>query len=128
MNLLLDTQLLIWYLEGDKRLPSGAKKAITDAPMVFVSAASILEITIKSMLGKLHAPANLTASAQQKGFQLLPISAEAAETLATLPQLTRHDPFDRLLLAQASIEKLILLTTDAVLIDLGLPFVLDARL
>ncbi|MBW3538319.1 type II toxin-antitoxin system VapC family toxin [Candidatus Parcubacteria bacterium] len=128
MNLLLDTQVLIWYLEANKQLRPAAKAAITTAPVVYVSAATILEITIKAMLAKLKAPANLQAAIVAKGFSVLAITGEVAEALGQFPQLARHDPFDRLLLTQAATQNLTLLTADQALVNLKLPYVMDARL
>ncbi len=82
---------------------------------------------IKTMIGKLDAPANCTAMIEDAGNAPLALSAEAADGIRRFPELARHDPFDRMLLAQADVERLTLLTADETLLGLGLPYVLDAR-
>lgn len=113
MRLLLDTQILIWWLENDAALPPHARARIAD-PMndVFVSALSLWEIAIKARLGKIAVDAGqVRKAAQEDGFLLLPFSDEHAIAVAALPDHHR-DPFDRALIAQAMIEPLILLTHD----------------
>lgn len=127
MNVLLDTQILIWYLDGNPKITAQIRRVITEASSVYISSISIFEANIKKMIGKLHAPADLSLIIIDKGFVLLDVKAEHAEAVTQFPQLARHDPFDRLLLAQAHCDNLTLITTDAVLNKLGLPYVLDAR-
>jgi PIN domain nuclease of toxin-antitoxin system len=93
---------------------------------VFVSAATIWELTIKAMLGKLSVPADLSRRLSSQGLQLLSVTAEHAEGIRDFPELVRHDPFDRLLVAQASRTGLRLLTADRVLLGLGYHFIDDA--
>lgn len=112
MKLLLDTHVVLWALAGGGRLRSVTRLAITDpANLVAVSAASAWEITIKRELGKLKAPTDLRSAVAETGFDELPISFEHAETAGSLP---RHhdDPFDRMLVAQALVEGLSLVTAD----------------
>lgn len=85
-----------------------------------------VELTIKTMLGKLSVPAGLPARLTTEGLELLSITAEHAEAIRDFPELTRHDPFDRLLVAQASRSGLCLLTAAQVLLNLGRDFILDA--
>ncbi len=86
---------------------------------VFVSAASIWEVSIKASLGKIQADASLLlAEIEPAGFTLLPISGEHAVAVGLLPSIHR-DPFDRMLVAQARTEPLILLTNDAALAAYG---------
>ena len=92
----------------------------------YVSAASIWELTIKTMLGKLSVPADLSTRLPAQGLALLSITAEHAEAIRDFPELVRHDPFDRLLVAQASRAGLQLLTADHVLLGLGRDFIIDA--
>lgn len=108
---------------------SGPVRArITAATMVHVSAATVWELTIKAMLGKVVVPARLATRLGEQGFDLLPISAGNAEGIREFPELLRHDPFDRLLVAQAHRASLTLLTTDRVLLDLGRDFIVDAEI
>ena len=124
--LLLDSQALLWLLDDNPRLGPQARRAITSAQGVHVSAATVWELTIKTMLGKLSVPADLSTRLTAQGLELLSITAEHAEALRDFPELTRHDPFDRLLVAQASRTGLQLLTADKVLLNLGREFILDA--
>ncbi len=111
MNLLLDTHLLLWALLQPGKLKSRVRSLI-EQNEVFVSAASIWEISIKSSLGKLEAnPLVVLGALKPAGLIELPISGEHAAKVLELPALHR-DPFDRLLLAQALCERLMLLTDD----------------
>ncbi len=124
--LLLDSQALLWLLDDNPRLGPRARQAITSAQGVHVSAATVWELTIKTMLGKLSVPAGLPARLTTQGLELLSITAGHAEAIRDFPELTRHNPFDRLLVAQASHAGLRLLTADQVLLNLGRDFILDA--
>ena len=84
------------------------------------------ELTIKSMLGKLTVPTDLSKRLSGQGLELLNVTAEHAEAIRDFPELTRHDPFDRLIVAQAARAGLRLLTADHVLLDLRRDFILDA--
>ena len=117
-RILLDTHLLLWAVAEPRKLPPGARKRIEEAD-VFVSAASLWEVSIKAALGKLAAdPAELLAEIEPAGFTLLPITGEHAAAVAKLPTV-HADPFDRMLVAQAKTEPLLLLTNDAVLAGYG---------
>ena len=114
MRVLLDTHLLLWALGSPLKLSADTRK-IVDTSEVYVSAASIWEISIKAALGKLKADAaEVLAAVQPAGLGLLPITGEHAARVARLP--THHkDPFDRILIAQAVTEPMILLTNDKAL-------------
>lgn len=113
-RILLDTHLLLWAVSDPKKLPSQARRRIDEAE-VFISAASIWEVSIKAALGKLTAdPAQLLAEIEPAGFQLLPVTGQHAAAVVLLPAL-HNDPFDRMLVAQAKSEPLILLTNDSTL-------------
>ena len=124
--LLLDSQVALWILDDSPRLGPRAREIITSATTVHVSAATIWELTIKAMLGKLAVPDKLADRLVEQGLALLNITAEHAEGILDFPELTRHDPFDRLLVAQASHDGLRLLTSDRVLLALARDFILDA--
>jgi PIN domain nuclease of toxin-antitoxin system len=124
--LLLDSQALLWLLDDSPRLGPRSRQAITSAQGVHVSAATVWELTIKTILGKLSVPAGLPARLTAQGLELLSVTAEHAEAIRDFPELTRHDPFDRLLVAQARHSGLQLLTADQVLLSLGHDFILDA--
>jgi PIN domain nuclease of toxin-antitoxin system len=114
MRLLIDTHLLLWALSTPAKLSPAARRLI-DKSDVYVSAASIWEISIKAALGKLAASSSdVLAAVDPAGFSLLPISGEHAAHVAALAPHHR-DPFDRMLVAQAEIEPMHLLTNDKVL-------------
>jgi PIN domain nuclease of toxin-antitoxin system len=119
MRLLLDTQVFLWAVTGDRRLKAGARALLTAADAVYVSAASLWEIAIKSGLGKIEGDAaGLAGAIDASGFHELPVSAQHAAAVARLP-LHHTDPFDRLLLAQAFLEPLRFVTADGVLAAYG---------
>ena len=124
--LLLDSQTLLWVLDDSPRLGPAARTTISSASGVYVSAATVWELTIKSMLGKLSVPFPLPEVLTAQGFALLNITAEHADALRDYPELMRHDPFDRLLVAQADRAGLRLLTADKVLLGLQRKFIVDA--
>ena len=112
-RLLLDTHTLLWWLEDSPKLDEAAYQAIADPRNeVFVSAASLWEIAIKQMLGKLRAPDHLGATVTREGFVEIPVSFFHAEQAGKLP-LLHKDPFDRMLVAQAQAEGLSIITRDA---------------
>ncbi len=117
MTLLLDTHLLLWAAEGAGELPKAATEYICDqSNTVAFSAASIWEIAIKSSLGRQDFKANphlLRTKLIENGYTELRISSEHALAVTGLPD-HHKDPFDRLLIAQASVEGLTLLTSDEV--------------
>ncbi|MDT4916033.1 MAG: hypothetical protein QOH89_733 [Pseudonocardiales bacterium] len=93
-----------------------------------VSSVSVVEIVIKTMTGKLRSPDDLLARFAQQGLVGLPLTSEHAVELAAFPELARHDPFDRLLVAQAYQTGMDFLTADRALLSLGRDFIVDARL
>jgi PIN domain nuclease of toxin-antitoxin system len=118
VRVLLDTHLLLWALSQPSKLSAAIRKQILAAE-VYVSAASIWEISVKSAIGKLAAnPSEVLAAIEPAGFSLLPITGEHAAKVAELP-LLHKDPFDRMLVAQASVEPMLLLTNDAALRGYG---------
>jgi PIN domain nuclease of toxin-antitoxin system len=112
MRLLLDTHAFLWWDAHDTRLPDAHRMAIESAlNEVFVSAATVWEIAIKRSAGKLIFRMSVAKAIEQHRFTPLPITVDHAENSGNLPQLHR-DPFDRLLVAQAQLEGLILVTVD----------------
>ena len=116
MKLLLDTQLLLWAAGQPERLSSRARKQLEDPDNeLLFSAASLWEITIKNTLGRDDfrvEPRVLRRGLLDNGYIELPVTSEHAVNVDTLPPLHK-DPFDRLLLAQALVEGIALLTADA---------------
>lgn len=118
MRVLLDTHVLLWALSQPSKLTAAVRRQL-DVAEVYVSAASIWEVSIKSSIGKLAAsPREVLAGIEPAGFSLLSITGEHAAKVAELPPLHK-DPFDRMLLAQASVEPMLLLTNDALLGSYG---------
>ena len=111
MRLLVDTHVLLWTLEGDPRIQDGWRRAMSEAEQVFVSAVTIWETAIKSALGRLKPSRDPVQVARSLGFLPLAVTWEHAEAVAALP-LHHGDPFDRLLIAQARLEGLTLVTAD----------------
>jgi PIN domain nuclease of toxin-antitoxin system len=112
MNLLLDTHVVLWAFTNDPTISEPARQAIVDgANTVFVSAATAWEIAIKRSLGKLQAPANYEEELRHHRFTPLSITTAHALAVEHLPAL-HHDPFDRILVAQAVLERLTLVTRD----------------
>ncbi len=110
-SLLLDTHVFLWWRADDPRLQQPARSAITQADLVFVSAASAWEAAIKAFLGKLDLPDTLESGVEDSGFSKLTITFSHAEAAAALPP-HHSDPFDRMLVAQARAEGLTLVTHD----------------
>lgn len=125
MNLLLDSHVALWWIADDASLGVGAIAAIENADHVAVSVVTPWELGIKRAAGKLVCPEGLTAVFQRAGFALLAVSAEHAERAPTLP-LHHRDPFDRMLIAQAELEALQIVTADPLLGRYDVE-VLDAR-
>ena len=116
MRLLLDTHLLVWAMGEPERLPAGCADMLEDPSNSLVfSVASLWELVIKQALGRPDfnlEPSLLRQALLSGGWQELPIEASHALAVSHLPPLHR-DPFDRLLLAQAQVEGLLLLTADS---------------
>ena len=116
MKALLDTHAFVWWIVGDERLSDGASRAIADRRNeIFVSAASIWEIAIKGRLGRLSIPGDpgafIGGQIAENSFRGLPIVAGHALRVWDLPD-HHQDPFDRLLVAQAQVEGLTLISSD----------------
>jgi PIN domain nuclease of toxin-antitoxin system len=119
VRVLLDTHALLWWLDGDRRLPARVRRLVGDETNeVFVSAASAWEITTKARLGKLSGAIDVAddvpGAVASQGFQPLPISLRHAQRAGTFTNPHR-DPFDRMLVAQAQLEHLALVTNDPTL-------------
>lgn len=113
MNLLLDTHVFLWWDRRDRALNAEARALIADpANQVFVSAASIWEISIKRRLGKLEFRGSLVTAIGANGFHELPVLPIDAEQAGEL-EWQHSDPFDRMLVAQARRLRFTLATADA---------------
>jgi len=118
VRVLLDTHMLIWSLEDSPHLPAHARAILTDPDNeCWVSSASVWEIAIKAMLGKVRLGRPLAAledAIERAGFQTLDVTMRHAAATERI-ELAHGDPFDRLLLAQCEVETLRLLTADKAL-------------
>jgi PIN domain nuclease of toxin-antitoxin system len=121
-SLLLDTHTFLWWDEG--KLPRAVVRRIRSAEDVFVSAASAWEISIKAALGKIVAKASLSEAIDDYGFLSLPVRMDHADGVRVLPPYHR-DPFDRMLIAQARIDGLTLVSRDAIFDEYDVPVVWD---
>ena len=118
---LLDTHIVLWWVDNPQLLSSEAQQIITNGRnRILVSVASAWEVAIKQNLGKLHAPLSVEEMIEKARFVSLPIQFTHIAQLAKLPPI-HSDPFDRLLIAQAQIENLTLITRDEALFGYGVP-------
>lgn len=121
MGLLLDTHPLIWAMDGGARLtPTTRDRIRSPETTVYVSVASIWELAIKAVKGKFSLPPDVPDTIAEAGFTMLDVKLGHALTAAKLSPHHR-DPFDRMLLAQAITEELVLVTCDAKLPLYGVP-------
>ena len=112
MRLLLDTHMFLWWDRQLRGVPPALRATIEDdTSEVFVSVATVWEIAIKRATGKLQFAASIIDTIDKLGFELLPIVGAHAEHAGGLPR-HHNDPFDRLLIAQAYLEGLVLGTQD----------------
>ena len=119
MRILLDTNLLLWWLEASPSLSVQAREMIRDPEnTVFVSAVSLWEIWLKQSVGKLRLPVDFTERLAAESFESLPLMASHTRQVSLLPWRHR-DPFDRMLVAQAQVESFVLLTADEALTAYG---------
>ena len=124
MRLLLDTHALIWWLAADQALSSTARDAIADSSNdVFVSAASAWEITTKHRIGKLPEAGLLAADfagfVSEQGFIELPVTIRHGQLAGSLPGIHK-DPFDRILIAQAILADMQIVSRDEILSAYGI--------
>ncbi len=110
-KLLLDTHVFLWWRADEQRLQESARSAISEADVVFVSAATAWEAAIKAALNRLELPDTVESGVEDSGFEKLTITFSHAEAAAALPP-HHFDPFDRMLVAQANAEGLTLVTHD----------------
>lgn len=118
MKVLLDTHALIWFVAGDEQLPVAVRRVVEDERnAVHVSAVSAMEITTKFRLGKLPSAGALAIDfarvVEECGFLPLPITIAQAQRAAAM-EIPHKDPFDRLLIAQAIAEDMLLVSNEAV--------------
>ena len=120
MQLLIDTHILIWFLEGNILLSKSNRQIITDSNnSIFLSIASLWELAIKISIGKITLNKPLTDVIKQiavENIEILPISPEHTLQVSTLP-FHHRDPFDRIIISQAIIENIDIVSADAIFDD-----------
>ncbi len=125
MRLLVDSHVALWWLADADELGRRARAAIHEADEVMFSAVTPWELGIKRALGKLRMPDGLPQALVASGFVPLDITVDHAASAPTLP-MHHRDPFDRMLIAQATLERLTVVTADDSFAAYGVP-VVDAR-
>jgi len=126
MRLLVDTHALIWYLEGNKMLSAGRREVIVNANNeIFVSVVSLWEIAIKSSRGKLTISRSLSDIILQLDMQAINILGIERGHVLQVEKLPfhHHDPFDRMIIAQAKVEFLTIITHDRAFAAYDIKFV-----
>ena len=120
----LDTQIALWLARGDSRLTNKILRDINSHGETVISAISLAELEIKAGINKLVLPANLAQVFESHGIKVEAFGVSATLQLARFPVLSRHDPFDRLILAQASARLgTTFFTADEVMAGMGLDWV-----
>jgi len=121
VTLLLDTHALLWWLADDPRLPAAVRESVGNPEaLVHASAVSVWEIEVMRALGKLEIPADWHSAVEAEGFRRLEITWAHALEVGALPDVHR-DPFDRLLVAQARVEGMTLVSGDSAIAAYGTP-------
>ncbi len=122
MKVLLDTHVVVWWVRDDRRLKREAREAIATADIVWVSAATAVEVAIKESQQRLRLNEPLRVTVATDGFMELPLTFQHASALASLP-FHHTDPFDRMLIAQARVEGATIVTHDRTLEAYGVPII-----
>lgn len=116
---LLDTHVLVWLSSDLRRIPAAVLRSLEDLESeLFVSSACFWELAIKQRLGKMNAAVRLDRIVEERGIRELPISSRYTEILRELP-MVHGDPFDRMMVAQAMVEGMVLVTGDRRLAGYG---------
>lgn len=117
---LVDTHAVLWFLGDDERLSDDARRTMEDGESIlYLSSASVCEMAIKASLGKLALPDDFAAAVEEERFEELDISFAHAWALRDLPVGAHRDPFDRILVAQALIEAVPVISNDVELDQYG---------
>ena len=123
---LLDTNVILHSAMAPGKLGKNTKRILVENPNVFYSPVSITEIEVKALKKKLPALEMLQENLSEQDFLEKPYLSKHATEIRTFPSLADHDPYDRMLLAQASAENLTLITADEKLLELEFTWVIDA--
>lgn len=115
--MLLDTHVLLWLMKGDPLLGPDSRETLEAATDVLVSAASVWEIAIKADLGRLEVPDDLVEQVTRSGLLHLAVTTEHTWAIRQVTGLPHRDPFDRLLVAQAGVLDVPMMTADRALLE-----------
>jgi PIN domain nuclease of toxin-antitoxin system len=126
-KILLDTHVAVWVAGSPAKLGPKTRKLIQTAKEVSVSSISIAELNMKSMLGGIKIPSDLSNRFEMASVHVSEFTSSAADEILRFGSLAKHDPFDRMILAQASSSGAKLVTADRALLALDLDFILDAE-
>lgn len=122
----LDSHVAVWVATGDSKLSASARKAINGHSSTVISSITLAELEMKAALGRLPLPENLASIFEAEGITVESFDSAASAQLKRFPQLIRHDPFDRLILAQASSKfGTSFFTSDQALLALGLDWIVE---
>jgi PIN domain nuclease of toxin-antitoxin system len=121
--LLLDSNVVVWLDQKPQRIPGSVLLRLESAPLIFLSAVTAWELAIKQSLGALTLIRSVSDLIHSHKMTELPVTIRHGEAVRGLP-LHHRDPFDRLLVAQAMVEGLILVTGDKQLLNYGIPILL----
>ena len=124
---LLDTQALLWVARSPEKLGKNSRHTLQRAIGVLYSSVSIAELEVKQLIGKIGRSEELQALLASSEIGELPFTSEHAREISRFGTLSKHDPFDRFIVAQAAAENCQLITADQKLLDLGFDWILDAR-
>lgn len=127
MTVLLDTHVLIWLSQDLSYLGKSSRRILKVAPKLYFSSVSIAELQIKSAVRKLKYDSQFASKLVSAGLTELPFTSEHALSISRFPSLIRHDPSDRMILAQAATENISLMTSDQKLLDLDFNWIIDAH-
>ena len=122
MRLLLDTQVVLWELVGTRTVGPRAREAIEEATELAFSVVSFAEIGVKAAVGKITVPDDLHEHVVSSGLRILGLAPEHGLAVASLP-MHHRDPFDRLLISQARVEGLTMITADRRFVAYDLPLI-----
>ena len=126
-GVLLDTHVLVWLVRGVQDVSQRVRNLVESERPTFFSAISFVELAIKAQRNTLPQLPGLAELFTAEGLRELPVDAASAQAIGRFPGLANHDPFDRILVAQAATHNLTLETADRKLLALGLPHINDAR-
>jgi len=123
---LLDTHTVLWAVAKPSRIGAQARAHIQSSTACYVSAVTHMELAIKTARNQLRLPDGFQDHLDSAGFSRLPLEDRHAPALRLFPALDGHDPFDRMLIAQAHVDGLTFVTADRTLLALELPWIIDA--